>query len=304
MQCLNFRFEDTPEGKYTETIFAAQGELERDQNRRQVLQKMKARMEKGYSVFHAPIGDSYGGDPVHSKLLMRDEPIASIIAEELEGFAAGRIASLTEVKRFFESYPEFPRSKVTGEVRITKVRVTYAGYVQAPDWDVSLRKGHHAPLISLGTHQRIQDRIAGISVALARKGINHDLPMRGFVLCDNCGEPMTSCRSKGRKKHYAYNLCDTRDCESKLKSVPRAAIEEGAEAILQAVQPSKGMAAVAKAMLTDLWDKRLSEAKSAQKAIRKQLTDIDVQIETTLDRLLETTNASVVRAYEARVENA
>lgn len=47
IECINFRFEDTPEGKFVETIFAAQGELEREQNRRQVIQKMQARAKRG-----------------------------------------------------------------------------------------------------------------------------------------------------------------------------------------------------------------------------------------------------------------
>ena len=38
--CLNFPFDYSPEGKFSETIFAAQGELEREQNSRQVVQKM------------------------------------------------------------------------------------------------------------------------------------------------------------------------------------------------------------------------------------------------------------------------
>ena len=40
-ECLNFKFEDTPESEYIETIIAAHGELERKQNRRQVIQKMR-----------------------------------------------------------------------------------------------------------------------------------------------------------------------------------------------------------------------------------------------------------------------
>ena len=38
-ECLNFKFEDSPEGKFIETIMAAQGELEREQNGRQVVKK-------------------------------------------------------------------------------------------------------------------------------------------------------------------------------------------------------------------------------------------------------------------------
>jgi site-specific DNA recombinase len=88
-------------------------------------------------------------------------------------------------------------------------RAVYAGYVDAPKWGVSLRKGHHEPLISFATHERIQARLRGNANAPARKDINEDFPLRGFVLCDDCGEPMTSCWSKGRKKHYPYYLCDT-----------------------------------------------------------------------------------------------
>ncbi len=89
IECLNFRLDDSPEGKFVETIFAAQGELEREQNRRQVIQKMKARVEKGYAVFHPPVGYSYVADRAHGKILVRDEPVASILAEALEGFRLG-----------------------------------------------------------------------------------------------------------------------------------------------------------------------------------------------------------------------
>ena len=48
LKCLNYNFDDSAEGEFVETIFAAQNQLERKQNRRQVCQKMKARMERGY----------------------------------------------------------------------------------------------------------------------------------------------------------------------------------------------------------------------------------------------------------------
>ncbi|MEP2473849.1 recombinase family protein [Roseobacter sp.] len=88
----NFKFDDTPEGRFVETMFAAQGQLEREQNSRQVVQKMTARLEKGYYVFHPPIGYCYEKDKAHGKLLVRDEPVASIIAEALEGMPAAGLA--------------------------------------------------------------------------------------------------------------------------------------------------------------------------------------------------------------------
>ncbi len=72
IECLNFKFEDTPEGEFIETIMAAQGALERKQNERQVSQKMKARMQDGYWVFPAPIGYRYEKIRGHGKILKMD----------------------------------------------------------------------------------------------------------------------------------------------------------------------------------------------------------------------------------------
>src|SRR6202043_2611599 len=79
VECLNFKFEDTPEGKFIETIIAAQGELERLQGRRQTIQKMKARVEQGFYVFKVPVGYRYDKAEGKGKVLVRNEPLASIV---------------------------------------------------------------------------------------------------------------------------------------------------------------------------------------------------------------------------------
>ncbi|MEO0995513.1 MAG: recombinase family protein, partial [Pseudomonadota bacterium] len=136
-ECLNFRFEDTPEGKFLETLVAAQGELERDQNRRQVIQKMSARIEQGYAIIsRPPAGYRYEKSREHSKILVRDEPVASIVQEALESYASGRFQTQAEVKRFLDAQPDFPKSRsgaVTFErVKEILVQPLYAGYVEAP----------------------------------------------------------------------------------------------------------------------------------------------------------------------------
>ena len=90
VECPNFTFEETPEGQFIETIIAAQGELERKQNQRQVIQKMKARFEKGYWAVRAPLGYTRVKDQLHGLILKPKEPEASIIKEALEGFASGK----------------------------------------------------------------------------------------------------------------------------------------------------------------------------------------------------------------------
>lgn len=306
IECLNFKLDDSPEGKFVETIFAAQGELEREQNRRQVIQKMQARVEKGYWVFAAPVGYKYASDRAHGKILVRDEPIASIITQALEGFASGHFETQGEVKRFLESKPEFPKDTPQGEIRWQRVeriltQQIFAGYVEAPKWGVSARLGHHEPLISLETFKRIQERIKGKARAPARKDISDDFPLRGFVLCDDCGEPMTSCWSKGRNKHYAYYLCDTRGCESNRKSIARDKIEDGFADILKSIQPTRELFALAKTMFKDAWSLRLTEAQRDKEAVTKQLADIDKHVEALLERIVESDNPVVVKAYETKI---
>lgn len=304
----NFKFDDSPEGRFVETMFAASGQLEREQNGRQVVQKMTARVERGYWVFHPPVGYRYEKDKVHGKILVRDEPVASIVAEALEGFANGRFASQYEVKRFLEAQPEFPKSGASGYVHPSKVkdmlqRVVYAGYVEAPMWGVSLRKGHHEPLISFATYERLQSVLSGKVYAPARKDISEDFPLRGFVACDDCGEPMTSCWSKGRNMHYAYYLCDTPTCPSRRKSIPRAKIEDGAEALLRRLQPARQVFTLAKVMFIDAWDMRLARARNEQMALQAQIRELETQIDTILDRIVETSSPKVMKAFEDRIES-
>ncbi len=59
------------------------------------------------------------------------------------------------------------------------------GCMEAPNWGVSLRKGHHEPLITFAIHERIQARLKR-RMRQRAKDINEDFPLRGFVLCDGC----------------------------------------------------------------------------------------------------------------------
>ena len=157
LECLNFVFNDTLEGEFTETIAVAASELERKQMARQNRQKTKARLEQGYStVAVPPIGFKYKLTKHEGNVLVHDEPIASIVREALEGFASGRFASQAEVKRFLESQPEFPKDHPSGTIRNMRVsrmlkQIMYAAYIAMPSWGVSMREARHEGIISKET---------------------------------------------------------------------------------------------------------------------------------------------------------
>ena len=113
---------------------------------------------------------------------------------------------------------------------------------------------------------------------------------------------MTAAWSKGKYRHYAYYRCETRGCEAKSKSVPRAKMEDGFAEILKGLQPAKGLFELAKAMLVDAWEMRHAIALGEKDVLRKQLDETNRQIEGLLDRIVEANNASVVSAYETRID--
>jgi DNA invertase Pin-like site-specific DNA recombinase len=306
VECLNYRFDDSPEGEFMETIFAAQGQLERKQNKRQVIQKMRARLEQGYYVFAPPKGYTYGKVPGHGKILVRLEPLASIIAEAMEGFASGRFQMQAEVQRFFESQPDFPYKDSKGRVHATRVReiltcATYAGYVEKKEWGVSLRKGKHEALVSFEAFQRVQQRLTEDAKVPARKDIHTDFPLRGFVVCNDCGRPLTSCWSQGKTKKHPYYLCYYKDCESSKKSIPRHVLEQDFEALLAQLRPTQTLFDLAAAMFKDAWNQQAKNAGAMLQSARQKLVAIEKQIVQLVDRVVETSIPSAITRYEQRI---
>ncbi len=245
---------------------------------------MEARIEQGYAVFQAPIGYRYKKTAGQGKMLFRDEPNASIIQEALEGYASGRFQSQAEVKRFLELHPSLPLNK-SGHIafqRVTDIleRPVYAGYVEAPTWSVSLRLGRHEGLISFETFQKIQERIKGKTKAAARKDISADFPLRGFITCGDCNNPLTSCwsTSKTGKKH-PYYMCFKKDCESHRKSIPRDKLEGEFEVLLGQLQPTDSLFHLAKAMFKDAWNMRLGQTASLMKGAQGKTVKLEKQID-------------------------
>ena len=305
LESPSVEFGDDADSELQEYILATVAQHQQRKNAEQTKNRMRARVMNGYWPFACPVGYRYAKASGHGKMLVRDEPIASIIQEALEGYASGRFQIQAEVKRFLEEQPEFP--KVRGNTvlnqKVTDIltRSVYAGYVEAPNWGVSLRKGQHEPLISFETFKKIQERLNGNARAPARKDINADFPLRGAVVCGDCETPLTACWSKGRSTHHPYYLCPKRGCASYGKSIRREKIESEFETLLMKLRPSEPVFNVAHAMFKDLWNHRLTSGEVRARGLKAELQRIEKQVEQFLDRIADAATPSVISAYENRV---
>ncbi len=306
LESPSLEFGDDSDSVLVENLLASVSQHQRQKNGEQTKNRMRARAMNGYWVFHAPVGFKYERVAGHGKLLVRDEPNASYVQEALEGFASGRFESQGEVKRFLESCPEFPKN-ARGEVRYEEVirlmrRPHYAGHIEVPEWDVSLRKGQHEGLISLKAWNAIQERLNGSVRAPARSDINEDFPLRGFICCDDCGNPLTAnwSKSKTGKKH-PYYMCFTKGCESYRKSIRRDVLEGEFVELLEDMQPSQSLLTLATAMFANAWDQRSARAGAVFATLKRDIAKVEKQIDGLLDRIVEASTPSVISAYEKRI---
>ena len=306
VECLNYKFYDTPEGEFIETLFAAQGQLERKQIGRQTRQKTKARLEAGYHAFIAPVGFKYIKSKTEGKILVKDEPAASVITEAMEGFANGRFQTKQEVRFFLEKSPEF-RKTASGRIGNNRVNAIlynplYAGYIEYKPWEVTLRKGNHEGMVSYETFCKVQDRLAGRSHAPARKDLNKDFALRGGVSCE-CGNSLTAAWSKSKSgKLYPYYVCQNRNCEYKGKSIRRDVLEGEFEELLKKLTPSKALITVADKMFKNLWEHRSSSQAKRIKYLEQGIVKLDQTVDQLLDRVVDAENPAVINAFEKRIE--
>ena len=308
LESPSLQFGDDSDSVLVENLLASVSQHQRQKNGEQTKNRMRARAMNGYWVFHAPVGMKYEKTSGHGKLLVRDEPNASYIQEALEGFATGRFETQGEVKRFLEGCPEFPKNG-RGEVRYEEVirlmrRPHYAGYIEIPEWNVPLRKGHHEGLISFETWNAIQDRLLGAERARApvRQDINEDFPLRGFVTCHDCGNQLTASWSKSKTgKRHPYYMCFTKGCDSYRKSIRRDVLEGEFVDLLRDMQPSENLYKLAKAMFKSAWDQRVAQAQAACLTFKRDVAKLEKQIDGLLDRIVEASTPSVVSAYEKRL---
>lgn len=310
IECPNFTFEDTPEGKMVETILAAQNEYHRESNARQVVQKMRARLEAGLWPFSGNIpGYRSKKTPEYGKVLAVYNAEASLVKEALEGFASGRFQTQEDVKNFLirsnfhvirkikTIYPEYVKQLLT--------RIIYTGYIEYPAWEVSRRKGKHEAIITLETYELIQERLFGKPKISLRKDIREDFPLRGSVLCVACEHLMTASWSKGRNGRYAYYRCNNlkpSKCILYGKGIRKSEIEDRHEKVLKSIRPKEKFVRLAEEIIKDVYKKKIAERSGKKNNLEKEIKQNEEQIEKLLERATATNKDSVAQSYEAKAD--
>ncbi len=305
LESPTLKFGEDADSIMLENLLATMSQHHRQKNAEQTKNRMRARTQNGYWVFQAPVGYRYKKVRGEGSVLVRDEPAATVITEALEGYASGRFDTQAEVKRFLEAHPCIPKTKA-GYIRNQQVkdiltRVVYAGYIEVPNWGVTLREAKHDGFISFETHRKIQNRLQGKAKVPARKDINLDFPLRGFVTCGCCNTPLTAYWAKGRSQRYPYYQCPKKGCEVYGKPIKREMLEQEFADLLQDMKPSRELFELALDLFKHWWDDQENNAAQQAKATRKELTKIETKVEQFMERVVEADSPALITAYEQQI---
>ena len=184
----------------------------------------------------------------------------------------------------------------------------YAGYITHEGWELHLVKGKHEGLISLETWKRNQDKFLGRTkqdcnaIAPTRKDTRPDFPLRGFVTCCGCDNPLTAAWAKGRSARYGYYFCQTKECTEYRKNIRKIDMEGDFEALLHQMTPDRPLFELAHDILKDQWEGKRHRFTETRKKIKANIIQLETKAESLIKRLLGTEEASLIKVYETQLK--
>jgi len=305
LESPNFHFEQNEEGELIENVSASVVQYERQRNRRRVIQDMRARLEDGFWPFCPPLGLVNKKHLVYKKVLMPNEPHASICKEAIERYRDGLLNTLDEVGLFIRrAYKEYGivRTISLSGVKNILTEILYTGWLQYEPWDVPLMKGKHDGFISIDTYNAVQERLSSKAKVPLRREYCLDFPLRGFVVCTDCGRAMTASWNKGRSARYPNYFCKNKPCKNCWKTIPKSRIEADFETLVAQFTPDPDVMALAKAVFEDIWNQRVRQEDKDSEGLARQIEELEDMKSAYVRRIPTARSETLVEEYEAQIE--
>lgn len=260
----NHSFDESPEGHFIETILAGHAQLEREQNRRQVVQKMKARLENGYWTFGPKKGYKHERTKEHGILAVPSREGLEILKPALEEFAYGMLSRKIDVCRYLVERGFWPGKRPEKYLdKLTPILTDpfYCGDIAYPDWGVARRKGKHEGVITPEIFDLIQQRLnRSGSTTRIRTDISEEFPLRGLLVCPACNSNLTGASSRsGTGALYPYYFCQNRTCSLRTKSLRKADVEKDFRALLARNRLKDTVVPLARTVFDRIWEQEVAE---------------------------------------------
>ncbi|MGL6343308.1 MAG: recombinase family protein, partial [Waterburya sp.] len=294
IEYLNNNFDDSAESSFIELILAGAAQLEREQNARQVKQKMMARMKEGYYCFSVK-GYDYikkeGG-----KLLVPNEE-AEILKKVYQDIASGTLRTITEIVHYTQSMGIRGGKDTIKQVLLNPV---YAGFIDYPSWGINWVKAKHEPIIDLNTFNIAKEKLGNYTrtsnykIDDASTFFYHSL-----ISCKKCGKNLTHslARSATGKNHFYY-FCFTKHCELRSKTYSQNFITNTIKLALADIEISNILRVIIDKACQIGIDKYKDNMLARIKKLKLQKTSLESDIKSLVDKITKAKSDKLITIYE------
>ena len=252
-------------GKVFEGMLALFSEFDNNVRKQRCSDGMYRRIKEGIYPWQPPVG--YKCNNFKKQGLKKTEPdkphstIFTIIQTGLREFSNGlhnkvgllkRLDTLGLAKeREAKTTPQFIDSLLT-EKRLK----FYAGLLFDPVSGEYVKAQHHK-MISLEDVQKILNVLKGKSNSTAHTRVNPFFPLRGSVLCFDCGGKLTGSFSRSESGGtHAYYHCFRKDCPMRGKGISKDILEKEFTKMLSKVTPNSKWLKLFEASVKDYWQEK------------------------------------------------
>ncbi len=279
--------DETAAGKLMRNIHGTFNQYFSDRNAERTKVGMEKAARIGRFPFKAPLGYLNVRPTRDSANLIPDPNTAPFVRKAFELYATGtlsRAAVLRQVTLLgLTSQNGKPLTAQSFENLLRNP--VYAGWVVIPSWNLKER-GSFEALIPDELFEKVQDIMDGKGLSVIPHVRNdEDFPLRVFVKCSTCSQPLTGSWSKGRSQHYPYYRCRNSKC--KAVNVRKEALERQFTVFLHRLSPSEEFLALFRDVVLNVWKRKQEDAQAQLAAIKSKLGTLSDRKNTLMDRYLD-----------------
>ncbi len=219
-----------PEQKMMLSFYLTIPEVENDRRAMNTTNGMRKNMKEGRWVSTAPIGYKNARDAQNKPLLIQTEK-AEAIRKAFEQYATGNYAMEVLRKQMNEEGIKISKNHFTRLLR----NPVYCGQIRIKAYrneEEEIVRAIHEPIVNEELFYEAQRVMAGKKRVLAKiTKAREEFPMRGYLVCHQCGGNLTASRSKGRGGLYDYYHCNS-GCKER---IPANIVHNGFEKWLKSI---------------------------------------------------------------------
>jgi site-specific DNA recombinase len=271
LQSVTETIGDDPQGNLMETILAGFAQFDNDIRAQRSRNGMQEKLRNGVWVWGAPYGycrTEKGGN------LVIDPNTAPLIRMVFDAYAAKNhtydsVAELLQKRGFFSQKGKAPYRQLIAKIVRNPL---YCGVIRM--WGEE-HKGAFEPIVSREIFNKCQERFRDKVQRALRKAKNPEFPLRRFVVCSDCQQPLTGSASTGRHgKKYPYYHHQRQAC-SKAAFIPRDQLETKFVQHLTNITPTPKFEASFKAIVADLYANRFKDNQDARQRHDRELQKLN-----------------------------